>query len=61
MKARIVTLAATGLAMALLAQPAAARIVKSDCSITFKGKLVLELKKECQIEFIGDDGSFSCR
>jgi hypothetical protein len=31
--------------MALLAQPAAARIVKSDCSITFKGKLVLELKK----------------
>lgn len=49
---------ATGIATLLTAQPAAAKTVNGDCSITVNGKVKLNLKKVCRIEFIDGDGSF---
>lgn len=61
MKVRMLALAVAGALAAAFAMagPAAAREVKGDCSITVDGKLYLNIKKSCTIEFLGDDGSFT--
>lgn len=58
MTTRILTAAAVS-AMALfgLAQPAIAKTVYGDCSITVGGKVYLNIKKTCRID-MDSDGSF---
>ncbi len=57
MKNHSVLFAAAGLAMAFVAQPAVAKTVYGDCSITVGGKVYLNIKKTCRID-LEDDGSF---
>jgi hypothetical protein len=51
------TAAALALAMVGLSQPAAAKTVYGDCSITVGGKVYLDIKKTCRID-MQEDGSF---
>lgn len=45
------------ISVGLLAQPAAAKTIRGDCSITVGGKVYLAIKKTCRID-MQDDGSF---
>lgn len=57
MKTYLMTAAIGGAALALLAQPAAAKTVYGDCSITVGEKVYLNIKKTCRIDMEAD-GSF---
>ncbi|MBX3594879.1 hypothetical protein [Sphingomonas sp.] len=57
MNKRFTAFLAAGLATAFAAQPAAARTVYGDCSITVGGKVYLNIKKTCRID-LESDGSF---
>lgn len=57
MKIHILAATAAGLALAVIAQPAVAKTVYGDCSITVGGKVYLNIKKTCRID-LEADGSF---
>jgi len=51
-----------GLGMAALtvsAPEAQAKPITGDCSLTVDGKVYVDIKKTCRIEFMGGDGSFT--
>lgn len=53
-------LGVAGSATLMVATPEAqAKTVTGDCSLTVDGKVYLNIKKTCRIEFIGKDGSFT--
>ncbi len=50
---------ATTTAMTVGAPPAEAKTIAGDCSLTVGGKVYVDIKKTCRIEFMGGDGSFT--
>lgn len=51
--------AVAGAATGISAPAAHAKVVTGDCSLTVDGKVYLNIKKTCRIEFIDADGSFT--
>lgn len=48
-----------GAAMVAAMPVAQAKTVTGDCSLTVDGKVYVDIKKSCRIEFMGNDGSFT--
>lgn len=58
----IAMLAGLGIAALAVAAPQAdaqGKAITGDCSLTVDGKVYLDIKKTCRIEFMGGDGSFT--
>ena len=59
MSAMILLGVAASAAMLVATPEAEAKTVMGDCSLTVDGKVYLNIKKTCRIEFIDGDGSFT--
>lgn len=64
MKHAIATALLASLGLATIGVPvpqaqAQGKVVTGDCSLTVDGKVYLDIKKTCRIEFSGGDGSFT--